>query len=1399
MKTLNVKFLAILLGITALVALIITTTHYLQAVRIGRALLAQARTAEEQGKAQEATLYLSRYLEFEPADVDARAHLASLLAGRSLAASPQAYARALMVLEQVLGRDPDRRDSRRLLVRIALDTGNLELAGEHLKILCDGSSTADAEASEMRGRYYDARGEYDKAAEWYRRGYQQDSTRVDSAAHLAELLRRHPTEGQAEAQQAEADQLMDDVVARNPAEYRAYLARWHYRATFDDLKKNGKLRSLAGSDVARALELAPQAPEVVVAVAERARVEDDKEGIGSARKTLNDGLDAHPKDAKLYRALAALEMQAGRREAALDCLHKALKELPVDEQGEFVWSLTHLLIEGSPKERDEAAALVQSMRRAAGVSATADYLQARLLLATGQLREAARLLERARQTLSNTPEVADQIDLALGTCYDGLGEPANAGDAYARVSRRGTSSLMALLGRAAAESAQDHFDVAIARYREAAALPGAPAEIPTTIVHLLISRNLKNKSGDWSAVEGALRDLEKAKPGSAEVALLRAESQFVQGKPDDARRTLEEACAKDPDYKQQRLRLALAGVVLAGGDAVKARALLDEAGVRGGDTPELCAARAGFWMTQPREQALTELARLAVNIERFSKPEERSLVLRSLAEANARHGSYKEAELLCAQLAAVPGNANDLGLRLLLCELAVQTKNEKLLRQTLDELRRIEDGEGPAWCYGESLRLTALAQDGKLEGLPEARRLLESATAKRPGWPVLALAKAEVAELQNRPEEAIDAYKQALEGGERGPRVRRKLIELLYRQQRYREADDQLRQLRAQTPDTPGLRLLAADLSIRTRDSTRDIKDALQSITTETKDYRDALWLGQILAASPQHAIVAEKHLRRAVELEPTAPETWVALVQFLAVRGRIKDAEAEVKQAATQLPREKRALALAPCYEVLNRFDQALEQYEIAARTGPDDLATLRASAGFYLRALRPQLAEPLLRRIIERKGSSASDVAWARQALAVVLATRGDYKSFLEALSLVGLKMEDGRLSEDNAAGENSIERRRAKAHVLATRPFRTFRDRAIKLLEDLDASEGLAAGDRYLLAQLYEGANAWPRAGEQLRRLVETQEREPTYLAHYVQNLLHREKPLDARPVLERLEALEKERNLAAGTLGSVELRARLLEASGDGEQAVTLLNAHAARSGARPEEVLLPIISLTRQKRYEQALALFEQAWQAGKCPPDLLASPYVALLREARFSGEPCERADLRLRVAVEKVGKSSRAQTALLFARADLADLRGRFDEAETYYRQILTVEKNDPLALNNLAWLLAVRSRKGDEALRYIQSAIETLGPRPDLLDTRALVYLALEQYDKARADLTTALVEAPSATRYLHLARVCQLAEDASGTEAALREAKTLGLKRAQLHPAEQVACGKLLDGID
>src|SRR5262249_38402095 len=120
MRTLNVRFLLVLLTLGAGALGAVVVTHGLQTGRTARALLDQASAAEEQGQLQRRPLSRSRSLDFDPADVDQRARLGRLLASRELADSRQARDRAATVLEQVLGRDPDRRESRRLLARLAL-------------------------------------------------------------------------------------------------------------------------------------------------------------------------------------------------------------------------------------------------------------------------------------------------------------------------------------------------------------------------------------------------------------------------------------------------------------------------------------------------------------------------------------------------------------------------------------------------------------------------------------------------------------------------------------------------------------------------------------------------------------------------------------------------------------------------------------------------------------------------------------------------------------------------------------------------------------------------------------------------------------------------------------------------------------------------------------------------------------------------------------------------------------------------------------------------------------------------------------------------------------------------------------------------------------------------------
>ena len=58
-------------------------------------------------------------------------------------------------------------------------------------------------------------------------------------------------------------------------------------------------------------------------------------------------------------------------------------------------------------------------------------------------------------------------------------------------------------------------------------------------------------------------------------------------------------------------------------------------------------------------------------------------------------------------------------------------------------------------------------------------------------------------------------------------------------------------------------------------------------------------------------------------------------------------------------------------------------------------------------------------------------------------------------------------------------------------------------------------------------------------------------------------------------------------------------------------------------------------------------------------------------------------------------------------------------------------------VALNNLAYLLALNGGSQAEALALIQRAIDQAGPDPEMLDTRALVYLKGGQADRAGKDL--------------------------------------------------------------
>ena len=118
---------------------------------------------------------------------------------------------------------------------------------------------------------------------------------------------------------------------------------------------------------------------------------------------------------------------------------------------------------------------------------------------------------------------------------------------------------------------------------------------------------------------------------------------------------------------------------------------------------------------------------------------------------------------------------------------------------------------------------------------------------------------------------------------------------------------------------------------------------------------------------------------------------------------------------------------------------------------------------------------------------------------------------------------------------------------------------------------------------------------------------------------------------------------------------------------------------------------------------------------------------------------------------------AKRPDAVLLTARLGAIWIRqGRFDEAEALFRRALASNPDNAGALNNLAWLLALRDQnKAREAIELIDRAIEVLGENPSLVDTRAVARINSGQTDQAVEELLAIRKQLPHKPSFaLHLA---------------------------------------------
>jgi tetratricopeptide (TPR) repeat protein len=151
--------------------------------------------------------------------------------------------------------------------------------------------------------------------------------------------------------------------------------------------------------------------------------------------------------------------------------------------------------------------------------------------------------------------------------------------------------------------------------------------------------------------------------------------------------------------------------------------------------------------------------------------------------------------------------------------------------------------------------------------------------------------------------------------------------------------------------------------------------------------------------------------------------------------------------------------------------------------------------------------------------------------------------------------------------------------------------------------------------------------------------------------------------------------------------------------------------------------------------------------------------------------------------------------TQLLILQGEMYDLQQRYEDAIGVYQKLLANSslKGDERAivLNNLSFMVALLGDKVHtdvDSLKSVQEAVDILGPTSAILDTRAVVYTALGNYNRAIEDLELSISDDPTAAKYFHKA-IAHLG--AGQNQAALQawdKALELGLSTQELDPMDR-----------
>lgn len=577
-----------------------------------------------------------------------------------------------------------------------------------------------------------------------------------------------------------------------------------------------------------------------------------------------------------------------------------------------------------------------------------------------------------------------------------------------------------------------------------------------------------------------------------------------------------------------------------------------------------------------------------------------------------------------------------------------------------------------------------------------------------------------------------------------------------------------LRALGSLRTTEPAYRFRLAQFMIQQGRTNEGLNEILSLTPEAALGYADArLWLvNQSLQREPMLKLSLdeiEKQLTKVIDQQPTNTEARRLLSQVYTDRKEWKLAEHHLTEAARLEPEHN--LALAKLMRYLKRSDEAVS-------------AVAQKAIDHFTTRLEKNRTDPEVRILLADGLLIAEKESEAREILVSGLQQKDDPR-LRKALSDFDLMVADRRLSESGLNRDACIPvvmqaLQRDPSNVAAVQLLAKLRDMGVKVPADalkaavdhweaVIAEDANSAGPRTVLSQLLTSSSQPARAAEVLEPVVESR---PELRLTLATLFLECGRTDDANAILNTLKE-EAQRKLAATpedkTANISYCQALIL--SGDPEAARLHLASLANDEGASQIPSSPELASL-----YGRAcIACFDKLTGFSADPATgiatlLQSSPQAGesevllnLLADAfECQGTTNQAIDRLSRLSLSSHPAAAEADGMLRRLRLDgthasqvlnllgmHALLMNRFDKATPWLEQAnLQARGRDPMILNNLA--TAIVRGGTDSKERALQLANETLlliPDHPDALSTRGEIYVALEKWPEAIADLTQSL----------------------------------------------------------